>query len=83
MKIETPIAAEAPLQPVDTFFSAGDARSDRWRELNAAATAWASANNSGAGRTRWSLRVFEELSPFEDYWSYPGTRPHAFAEGKP
>ena len=73
MKIETPIAAEAPLQPVDTFFSAGDARSDRWRELNAAATAWASANNSGARAHQMVLRVFEELSPFEDYWSYPGT----------
>ena len=74
MKIETPIAAEAPLQPVEAPPAAGDARSDRWRELNAAATAWASANNSGARAHQMVLRVFEELSPFEDYWSYPGYR---------
>ena len=73
MNIGTPITAEAPLQPVDTFFSAGDARSDRWRELNAAATSWAGAKNDGPAAQQHVVQVFDELSPFEDYWSYPGS----------
>lgn len=68
----TPVASEAHLQPVDTFFSASEARSDRWRELNAAANGWASAKHDGATAHRQVLRLFEELSPIEDYWSYPG-----------
>ena len=60
------------LQPVDKFFSASEARSDRWREMNAAANAWSSAKHDGAVPQQRALRLFDELSPFEDYWSYPG-----------
>ena len=83
MKIETPIAAEAPLQPVDTFFSAGDARSDRWRELNAAATAWASANNSGARAHQMVAPGVRRALAVRGLLVVPGYEPHAFAEGKP
>ena len=73
MAVVTSVAAEAKVQPVDTFFSAAEARSDRWRELNAAAVAWAkSAKHDGADSQRQVLRLFSELAPIEDYWSYPG-----------
>lgn len=74
MNVATPIAAEAHLQPVDMFFSAADARIDRWRELNAAAIAWASAKHDQAGVRQQVLRLLNELSPMEDYWPYPGAR---------
>ena len=67
-----PVSSAAHLQPVDKFFSASEARSDRWRELNAAANAWASAKHDGAAAPQHVLRLFNELSPMEDYWSYPG-----------
>ena len=72
MNIIAPVVEEAPVQSVDTFFSAAEARSDKWRELNAAATAWASAKPDGAAAHRQISRRFNELSPMEDYWSYPG-----------
>ena len=67
-----PVSSAAHLQPVDKFFSASEARSDRWRELNAAANAWASAKHDGAAAPQHVLRLFNELLPMEDYWSYPG-----------
>ena len=67
-----PAAAEGHSQPVEKFFSASEARSDRWRELNAASNAWASAKDDGAAAHQRVLRLFNELSPMEDYWSYPG-----------
>ena len=72
MNLVAPTGAEGHTQPIDTFFSAAEARSDRWRELNAAATSWASAKRDGAAAHQQVLRLFNELSPFEDYWSYPG-----------
>ena len=50
------------LQPVDKFFSASEARSDRWREMNAAANAWSSAKHDGAVPQQRALRLFDELS---------------------
>ena len=67
-----PVSSAAHLQPIDKFFSASEARSDRWRELNAAANAWASAKHDGAAAPQHVLRLFNELLPMEDYWSYPG-----------
>ena len=67
-----PAAAEGHSQPVEKFFSASEARSDKWRELNAAATAWASAKEDGAAAHQRVIHLFNELSPMEDYWSYPG-----------
>ena len=81
MAVVTSVAAETKVQPVDTFFSAAEARSDRWRELNAAAVAWAkSAKHDGADFQRQVLRLFSELAPIEDYWSYPGPDSDALPE---
>ena len=60
------------LQPLEDFFSAGDARNDRWRALNVATHDWAV---DGAGRADAQQRVvalFSEMAPIEDYWAYPG-----------
>jgi arginine decarboxylase len=68
-----PVAEKTQLQAVDTFFSASEARSDRWREMNAAAGAWAaSAKHDGTAFYQQVRRLFADLSPIEDYWSYPG-----------
>ncbi|MGE0659464.1 MAG: decarboxylase [Reyranellaceae bacterium] len=58
------------LQPVDSFFFAAEARNDRWRELMAAATAWADKGNAAAHAR--VTRLFDEIVPIEDYWAYPG-----------
>jgi arginine decarboxylase len=59
------------------FFSASEARTDRWRQLSAIARAWESAVataqpdeifHSEAGR------LLAELNPLESYWAYPGPR---------
>src|SRR6187549_3328786 len=60
------------LQPLEDFFSASDARNDRWRALNVAAHEWAT---NGAGKSAAQKRVvalFNELAPIEDYWAFPG-----------
>jgi arginine decarboxylase len=60
------------LQPLEDFFSASDARNDRWRALNIAAHEWAT---NGAGKSNAQKRVlalFHELAPIEDYWAFPG-----------
>ena len=60
------------LQPLEDFFSASDARNDRWRALNVAAHEWAT---DGAGKSNAQKRVlalFNELAPIEDYWAFPG-----------
>ena len=60
------------LQPVDKFFSASGARSDRWREMNAAANAWSSAKHDGAVPQQRALRLFDELSPVRGLLVVPG-----------
>src|SRR5690242_10342256 len=67
-----PNGAEAHSQSIDSFFSAAEARSDRWRELNAAASAWVSMKHDGAAAHQRVVRLFHELAPLEAYWSYPG-----------
>ena len=36
------------------------------------ASSWASAKHDGAAAHQQVVRLFNELSPMEDYWSYPG-----------
>ena len=58
--------------PVDAFFAASEARSDRWRALEAAANVWAATKEKSAhGRV---TQLVQELAPIEDYWSYPGPK---------
>jgi hypothetical protein len=72
MAVISSVPAQAKVQPVDTFFSAAEARSDHWRELSTAAAAWAAAKHDGVAFHQKVLRHFRELAPIEDYWSYPG-----------
>src|SRR3954451_24493965 len=59
-------------QPLEHFFSASDARNDRWRALNVAAHDWA-ANGAGKAAAQKRLSdLFTEIMPIEDYWAYPG-----------
>ena len=75
MKIETPIAAEAPLQPVDTFFSAGR------RTQRQMARAERGGERLGVGEERRGrahqmvLRLFNELSPYRGLLVVPRPEP--------
>lgn len=59
------------------FFSAAEARTDRWRQMNAAGRAWEAAIARGQDDSAFYgeiLRLYEEMRPLEDYWAYPGPR---------
>ena len=56
----------------ESFFSASDARHDRWRELNVAAHTWAGdQGNKSAIRDRVT-EIFSTIEPIEEFWAYPG-----------
>ena len=76
---ETVVEPAQHTQAIDLtdFFSAAEARTDRWRQLNAAARAWETAVAQGQPETpahTEALRLFGEIRPLEDYWAYPGPR---------
>jgi arginine decarboxylase len=59
------------------FFSASEARTDRWRQLNAAARAWEAAAAQGKSDKKLhaeAAQLFAEISPLESYWAFPGSR---------
>src|SRR5215467_9898500 len=59
------------------FFSAAEARSDRWHQLNAAGRAWEAAVVQGQPEERFhaeAVRLLGEIAPLESYWAYPGPR---------
>jgi arginine decarboxylase len=59
------------------FFSAAEARTDRWRQMHAAARAWEAAAAQGKTDDRLpaeAARLLGEVAPLEDYWAYPGPR---------
>lgn len=60
------------LQPLEDFFSASDARNDRWRALNVATHDWAANGAGKAAAQQRVLQLFTEIMPIEDYWAYPG-----------
>jgi arginine decarboxylase len=60
------------LQPLEDFFSASDARNDRWRALNVAAHDWATDGPGKAAAQQRVSALFNEIMPIEDYWAYPG-----------
>jgi arginine decarboxylase len=55
------------------FFSAAEARTDRWRQMSAAARAWESGQAGAPGHAE-AARLFTEVATLEDYWAYPGPR---------
>ena len=59
------------------FFSAAEARIDRWRQLSAIGREWESAIASAQSDEPFHAeagRVFAEVTPLESYWAYPGPR---------
>src|SRR5215468_4613021 len=57
------------------FFSAAEARTDRWRELSAIGRAWEAAVARGQSDERLhadAARLLSELTALEGYWAYPG-----------
>jgi arginine decarboxylase len=59
------------------FFSASEARTDRWRQLNATGRAWDAAVAQGKPDKKLhaeAAQLFAEMSPLESYWAFPGSR---------
>jgi arginine decarboxylase len=70
-------AAAAPTAGVAEFFSAAEARTDRWRQLSAVVRAWQAAHARGiADDAHFSEAVglFGEVAALEAYFAYPGSR---------
>ena len=73
------IQAAAPAPTLSHFFSASEARIDRWRMLNRVAKALAAADTKTVDRLRDEANaVLAELVPLEELNGYPG--PHLMAE---
>ena len=67
---------DIPLE-LEEFFSAAEARTDRWRQLNAAARAWAGEATRAESAQHAHVtagRLLSRLAPLEEYWAYPGSR---------
>jgi arginine decarboxylase len=62
-------AAPAQGTRVDQFFTAAEARFDRWRTLLDAARAWEARKDKDSSST---LAALKELKQWEDYFAYPG-----------
>ena len=59
------------------FFSAAEARSDRWSEMNTVGRAWEAAIAQGQSAEKLhtqAAQLLGEVSPMGSYWAYPG--PH-------
>jgi arginine decarboxylase len=61
---------ESSPQRIDHFFAVPAARADRWRDLNAAARAWADGRSDRAAVEA----AFEALGVYEEFHAYPGGR---------
>ena len=53
---------------IDSFFSAPSARRDRWRELHAAAKAWA----GGKAKSQKAAAALDDLGVVEEFHAFPG-----------
>ncbi len=77
-----PVAAAAPTPLVD-FFSAAEARFDRWRQLSAVVRAWQSTparENAADALFAEAMVLFTEVAPLESFFAYPGPRLMAVTE---
>jgi arginine/lysine/ornithine decarboxylase len=68
-----------PIPPMDLkdFFSAAEARTDRWRQMSAAGRAWQAAVARGQSDEALQAdvcRLLADVAVLEDYWAYPGSR---------
>ena len=70
-------AAPATTTDLRDFFSAAEARTDRWRQLSACGRPWTSAVETGNDAERVHAeagRLLHEIAALEAYWAYPGPR---------
>jgi arginine decarboxylase len=68
---------ERKVQDFQDFFSAAEARIDRWRELSAVGRAWEAAVSRGQSADSShsdATRLLADVAVLEDYWAYPGSR---------
>jgi arginine/lysine/ornithine decarboxylase len=73
----TDTTAPTPAVPASDFFSAMEARSDRWRQISAVARAWHSAATRGNKDDALFAETFSrfgEVAAFEAFFAYPGPR---------
>jgi arginine decarboxylase len=66
------IAEKSSEMSLADFFSANDARRDRWSQLAACADAWGGGRGSGDKLATQIGALLDELEPLENYWAYPG-----------
>jgi arginine decarboxylase len=62
---------------VADFFSAAEARTDRWRQLSAVVRAWQAAHARGAQDDTLfaeAVALFGDVAALEAYFAYPGSR---------
>src|SRR5687768_14779630 len=78
----SPIAAGAtvgqvPANTLADFFSAAEARIDRWRQICAVVRAWRAAHTRGVEDDALfaeAVALFGEVAALEAYFAYPGPR---------
>src|SRR4051794_38710071 len=76
-----PQGKAAPASGLNAFFSAAEARGDRWRALHRITKALAGAKGGAAeGPRREAAAILQELKPLEDLNGYPGPRLAALVE---
>jgi len=59
------------------FFSAAEARSDRWCEMNSVGRSWEAAVAQGQPGDKYhqqAAQLLGDITPIESYWAYPGPR---------
>jgi arginine decarboxylase len=76
-RVARPGASPTPATDLSDFFSATEARSDRWRQLSAIVRAWQAARARGANDDALvmeAIALFADVAAIEAFFAYPGTR---------
>lgn len=71
MAKDKPAARPTDLSLAD-FFSASDARRDRWSQLSSCADAYGGGRGSSDKLVGQIATLLDELEPLEHYWAFPG-----------
>ncbi|HEY6361922.1 MAG TPA: hypothetical protein VIX63_12495, partial [Vicinamibacterales bacterium] len=75
--VQPPATVPAPAAPLNDFFSAAEARTDRWRQLSAVVRAWQAAATRGRledSLVAEALGLFGDVAALEFFFAYPGPR---------
>src|SRR4029079_11312716 len=82
-RVPPALEAAAAQTPLVNFFSAAEARIDRWRQLAAVVRAWQASPASGTSSDALfteAVVLFAEVTPLEAFFAYPGPRLMAATE---